>query len=646
MRNKIRVLHIDDNIFDRQLVKDALLKEQDIFEVVDADSRQKFESHLNTGDFDIVLSDFNILGFDGLQVLQLVKDKNPNMPVIIVTGTGSEEIAIQAMKMGASDYVIKTVNHIRGLAPTIHMVLENKKAQDERKIARAALRANEEKYRSIYENTGIAILLTSTAGHIFSANEFACKLFERSEKEICEVGQIGIFDITDPRLSIFLANRQKNGKVKGELTMVKRNISFFQAEVSSGIFIDSEGNERTSMVIRDLTEQKNAEKKIKTFELVIQQSPTSIIITDNEGKIEFVNTQFTNLMQYSLDEIKGKNPQIFNSTITPFVNLDSMLKTIQAGNIWKGEFNNQKKDGTTLWENVIIFPLLDEKCSLSNYILILEDITEKKKMLDDLIIAKQKAEESDRLKTAFLHNISHEIRTPMNAIMGFSGFLNDPGLIPEKRKHFVEIITQSCNQLLSIINDIVSIASIEAGQEKFNEKAVNINAILQLLYDQFSLNAFNKNVLLSFDKYFSDIDVTILTDESKLTGILTNLIGNAIKFTQKGSVVFGYTRKDTELEFYVEDTGIGIPIEFQDEIFKRFRQVEITTNRQFGGSGLGLSISKAYIEIIGGKICMKSEPGKGSRFYFTIPYRKAYIDTVYNNKPNSELHVRALSLST
>jgi PAS domain S-box-containing protein len=250
------------------------------------------------------------------------------------------------------------------------------------------------------------------------------------------------------------------------------------------------------------------------------------------------------------------------------------------------------------------------------------DITEQVRIKNELISAKEKAEESDRLKTAFLNNISHEIRTPMNAIVGFSGFLNDPGLLPAKREHFTDMIIQSSNQLLSIITDIISIATIEAGQERIFEMEIKLNATFKFLYAHFIEKAQQKKIALQFETPLPDDDDKIVTDKTKLESILMNLIGNALKFTRSGHVNCGYQIKDSFIEFYIEDTGIGIAPDMHDEIFKRFRQVEITANRKFDGSGLGLSISKAYVELLGGKIWLTSECGKGSTFYFTIPFHK------------------------
>jgi signal transduction histidine kinase/CheY-like chemotaxis protein len=240
----------------------------------------------------------------------------------------------------------------------------------------------------------------------------------------------------------------------------------------------------------------------------------------------------------------------------------------------------------------------------------------------DLLVAIEKAEENDHLKTAFLHNISHEIRTPMNAIVGFSGILGTPGLAEEKREKYIDIIVKSSNQLLSIIDDIVKIATIEAGQARINSDTVKLDEMLRLLFNQYVDKALEKNIDLRFKKG-SQNHLEIITDAVKLEEILINLIGNAIKFTDSGYVELGYSVNQRWLEFYVKDTGIGIPMELQKKVFERFRQAEVTTARLYGGSGLGLSISKSYVELLGGKIWLESQPDIGSTFYFNLPYSEA-----------------------
>jgi CheY-like chemotaxis protein/nitrogen-specific signal transduction histidine kinase len=253
---------------------------------------------------------------------------------------------------------------------------------------------------------------------------------------------------------------------------------------------------------------------------------------------------------------------------------------------------------------------------------IFQDITERKESEEELIRAKVKAEESDKLKTAFLHNISHEIRTPMNAIVGFSALLSEPDIDMHSRESYIEVIMQSSNHLLSIISDIVDISNIEANLIKTVKNDININMSIRSLVNQFVPEANKKGIDLAYESGLPDEDAQIVTDNIKLTQVLSNLLNNAIKFTKKGQVVLRYTVKENFLEFSVSDTGIGIAAEHYEKVFERFYQIQNTVSRLYEGTGLGLSISKAYVEHLGGKIWFTSEPGNGTTFFLTIPYEK------------------------
>ncbi|MCX6335003.1 MAG: ATP-binding protein [Bacteroidia bacterium] len=248
-------------------------------------------------------------------------------------------------------------------------------------------------------------------------------------------------------------------------------------------------------------------------------------------------------------------------------------------------------------------------------------------LFESLTIAKNKAEESDRLKTAFLHNISHEIRTPLNAIIGFSGFLDQPDLKPDERKEYIDIIFQSNNQLLSIINDILNISQIEANLVIVRESAANLNNILKNLHRQFLDDERRAGIEFRLNISLSGSDNIILTDESKLIQVLSNLLSNAFKFTHKGFVELGFARDGEYAEFYVQDTGIGIPESEHRKIFERFYQVDKTVSRLYSGTGLGLSISDAYVRLLGGEFSVASSPDEGSRFSFRIPWRRPVSET-------------------
>ncbi len=240
---------------------------------------------------------------------------------------------------------------------------------------------------------------------------------------------------------------------------------------------------------------------------------------------------------------------------------------------------------------------------------------------NDLKKAKIKAEDSDRLKSAFLANMSHEIRTPMNGILGFMQLLKEPALTDEERQEFIGVIEESGVRMLKIINDIMDMSKIESGQTKTNISETNVNEQLTYIFDFFKPEVEKKGLQLSVNMGLTEGKALINTDREKLYSVLTNLVKNAIKYSLSGSIDFGYAEKPSYLEFYVKDTGIGIPVELQPLVFDRFVQANNKNKSAFQGVGLGLAISKAYLEMLGGKIWLESEPGKGSTFYFTIPYQ-------------------------
>lgn len=248
------------------------------------------------------------------------------------------------------------------------------------------------------------------------------------------------------------------------------------------------------------------------------------------------------------------------------------------------------------------------------------DISDRKQYETDLKAAKEKAEESDRLKTAFLANMSHEIRTPMNGVLGFADLLKQPDLTTEEQHEYIAIIEQSGQRMLNVLNDLLSISKIESGLMNLSLSETNLNEQLECIRSFFNLEASQKGIQLSLTCPLCNKECVIRTDTEKFHAVFTNLMKNAIKFTDKGSVSFGYEQRPDVLLFYVKDSGVGIPQDKLSLVFERFQQVQMGLSRSYEGAGLGLSISKAYVEMLGGTIWVESEEGKGSQFYFTLPY--------------------------
>jgi PAS domain S-box-containing protein len=362
-------------------------------------------------------------------------------------------------------------------------------------------------------------------------------------------------------------------------------------------------------LLRDITAEE--EKFTTTF----HTTPNAIVLSSfPEGRILEVNEGFTDFSGYKPEDTIGKTTRDLRLWKDDAIRIETINELDKTGMINKREIQFRRKSGE------IITGLFSAKVisltSKKRLITTLYDISERKKNEKELIRSKERAEESDRLKTAFLHNISHEIRTPMNAIVGFANLLSEPGLSDEDKESYIGIILKSSNHLCSIVNDVVEIANIEAGRMNLSVSEVDPGNLLNDLYRQFGPKATEKNLgfILDDPGYVKSIH----TDGTKLTQIISNLLSNSFKFTLEGSVKFGYSGKDGELEFYVADTGIGIDSSLQNRIFERFYQVDNTVTRQHEGTGIGLSISKAYSELLGGKIWLESTPGKGSVFYFTI----------------------------
>lgn len=365
---------------------------------------------------------------------------------------------------------------------------------------------------------------------------------------------------------------------------------------------------------------QRSEEKTAKLTKAIEQSSVTVLITNKKGDIEYVNPFFTKLTGYSYKEVIGKNSKILSSGHQPIEFYQTLWSSILSGNDWSGEILNKKKNGDLYWEKAAISPIFNGEGVITNFVAIKEDITERKKMVEELVKAKQKAEESDRLKSAFLANMSHEIRTPLNSIIGFSDLLNDPDFDEAEKSKFSKAIVNSGNNLLFIINDILDLSMIEYGQLKIRKEQFSVKKLLLNLESEFKAKAIDKGVDLHVKIPLRNNDIVIENDVNRTRQVFTNLITNALKFTNKGFVEIGFITRDNCIQFFVKDTGIGIASDNFLAIFDRFRQVEINQTRNYGGNGLGLAISKNLVEIMGGRIWVESELGKGSIFNFTLPY--------------------------
>lgn len=484
------------------------------------------------------------------------------------------------------------------------------------------------KYYTLFNTANDGILLMNREEFI-DCNPKALELYGITRSDFCGANPVMFSPERQPdgQLSSAKALYYIEKALQGESQFfewvhIRHNGQEFYAEVSLNRFL-LKGQYLLQAIVRDISERKKMESLLRESEEKYRQiveHATDFILIHANGKIKFANPASIRILEAESMEELAETPVLsilhpdfrdraierihkilhFNE---PSGYLEEVIVTL-TGKTIEAEIN-----GVPVMFNgeqaVQVFA---------------RDITARKKFEKELIEAKLRAEESDRLKSAFLANMSHEIRTPMSGIMGFADLLKNLHLSDNQRLQFISIIEKSGTRMLNLINDLIDISKIEAGQIHLNNTTFSINEKLNYLLIFFSTEAQKKGICLSITTLPEAPDLLINSDKDKIYAILSNLLKNAIKYTDSGAIDFGCTRIGDSLEFFVRDTGIGIDPENLEAVFDRFVQAENPVSGKNEGAGLGLAISKAYVELLGGQIHVESCLGKGSTFWFSIPF--------------------------
>jgi PAS domain S-box-containing protein len=381
------------------------------------------------------------------------------------------------------------------------------------------------------------------------------------------------------------------------------------------------GQANKYFLVRDITEQQQIAATIDMLSENLAQSSDSVIITDLHGNIEYVNRGFEIASGYSFEEVKGKNPRILKSNKMQPVVYKDLWDTVSNGSIWRGEILNQKKDGTLFWEATTIFPIKNKQNEIIKYSSIKKDITQKKAIEKQLIAAKEKAQENERLKSAFLSNISHEVRTPLNAVYGFTQLLKT-SIADEKAQCYLDLMQDNCEILLKLFDDIIDYSRIESGAIQLNKENIQLKELINEIIADFNKKiqtTENKQVEIILESPPEFKEMIMFTDAGRLRQIFEKILGNALKYTMKGSVRISYDMDYEYLTFHITDTGIGISQEERKCIFGSFTHGENLEVSLHKGVGLGLNIAKQLVEMLGGRLTFASNVGKGSTFSFSLP---------------------------
>jgi PAS domain S-box-containing protein len=484
-----------------------------------------------------------------------------------------------------------------------------------RKQTEKSLKQSELKFRNLFhQHAAVKLIIDAETGMIADANKAASEFYGWSHEEL--VG-MNIDEInTLSRSQIKLAIQKVIAKKKNHFSFTHRTKSgaLKHVEVASSMIMIN-CRQHLHSIVQDVTEKMIAEKKVKLLSKSIEQSPVGILITGPDGFVEFCNTRFTELTGYSLDEVRGNTSILLNNKHSS----GEVWDTLKSGQTWRAEFNDTKKNGETYWANVVIAPMLDSHGTIINFIMVYEDISDQKKLVAELLKAKLKAEESDRLKTSFLANMSHEIRTPMNGILGFIQLLQEPELPLEEREEYNRLMQISSQRLMDTITGIIDISKIESGSVMITRTSFDLHSLILDTVNFFAPEAARRKITLTIGALPPFTERMIITDRFKVESILINLIKNALKFTPSGSITVTATVAKDQLRLTVKDTGCGIPAEKLLSIFDRFVQADSSINRSHEGSGLGLPISRAYAELLGGMLTVQSQPGEGAVFTLLLP---------------------------
>lgn len=566
--------------------------------------------------YDMDISKLNIFDFVSPSQVEMAK-KNF---VELISGKVVDRVEYELMrKDGTSFTAIALISPILqnqvpiGLRGTLIDISEQKHILKE-------LQYSQMKYSSLFENSyTIMLIIDPETRDLVDANNAAAQFYgyplEKMKK--LNLSDLSSLDAEEIKASVAQAMNFEVNQFIRQHKLADGSLRFVEV-FTSPIFID--GKDFLFSVIHDINARVLKEVKLKKLNKAIEQSPVSAVITDRNGIIEYVNPKFCEVTGYDLNEVIGKNPRILKSGEHGIGHYKNMWSKITSGKNWYGEFKNKKKDGSYYWESASISPLLDDEGQISHFVAIKEDITDRKLKEEELQLAKEAAEESNRLKSSFLANMSHELRTPLVGILGYADILSNE-LKEAEYKEMAKTIIQSGQQLVDTLNSILDLSRIEANHNHLEINTYELKTILDETCSLFQSVAKNKNLYIKLnlppDKIYID------SDNHLLNKIFNNLFNNALKFTTTGGVTvnveFDLEKNGRFVKIDIVDTGIGIPEDFMKVIFEPFRQASEGLSRAYGGTGLGLTLTKKFVELIHGTISVNSRVGFGSTFTIMLP---------------------------
>jgi polar amino acid transport system substrate-binding protein len=498
----------------------------------------------------------------------------------------------------------------------------------ERTKTEDALRKSEERIRTIFDNATVGMGFFDNQGRLVQANACWIRMMDYAIDNLRQLSPHALVHPDDREESqqLFAALLQGDRpNFRIEQRFVRKDDSVFWGDLSVAAVKDEAGAIQSVIgMLVNISERKKAELDMRKLWRAIEEGSTSIMITDRNGRIEYVNPRFIEITGYSPVDAIGQTFKLIESDRHPAEFYQNIQQTIKAGKEWRGEMQLRRKNGDIYWSFTRITPVRDENAHITHFISAQDDITEEKRMDQELIRAKRAADEASNAKSEFLANMSHEIRTPMNAIIGLAHLAQKTDLTT-KQRDYINKIQSSADALLMIINDILDFSKIEAGKLAMESVDFHLDEVLDNLSNLITIKTQDKKNLEVLFDVKNDVPRRLVGDPIRLGQILINLGSNAVKFTHAGEIIVSITRQQMDQrqvtqQFEVSDTGIGMSPAQVDQLFQAFTQADTSTTRKFGGTGLGLTISQRLVHMMQGQIWAESQPGKGSTFHFSASF--------------------------